>query len=163
MCNRVILIIPILIGIWYSNVDVASASGSYLKMYREQHKPTDPCHDDSGTLPKKCFPRFINAAFGRPVEASSTCGDPPSRFCLTHKEKDEVSRRCNVCDSRDPKLSHPAHYLTDLNNVKNFTCWHSAPVDPLKPDNVSLTLSLGKKYELTYVAVLFCGKKPDSM
>lgn len=133
-------------------------------MFEAQHNPPDPCYDESGTRPKKCIPDFINAAFGRDVEASSTCGDPPSRYCLTEEEKGEISRKCHVCDASDPGRSHPPQFLTDLNNPNNLTCWHSAPVEPLSPKgNVTLTLSLGKKYELTYVSLQFCGRKPDSI
>jgi netrin receptor unc-5 len=49
------------------------------------------------------------------------------------------------------------------------TCWRSEPralsnVDN-QPDNVTLTLSFGKKFELTYVSLVFCPSaiKPDSM
>lgn len=140
-----------------------ASGGGYLKMFEAQYNPPDPCFDDSGSLPKKCVPDFINAAFGRPMESSSTCGTPPSRYCITSQEKGEVKRKCEVCDASDPTLSHPPHYLTDLSNPNNLTCWHSAPVDPLQPNNVTLTLSLGKKYELTYVSLQFCGQKPDSL
>ncbi|XP_063867846.1 netrin-1-like [Scylla paramamosain] len=139
------------------------ASGGYLKMFEAQYNPPDPCYDETGSLPKKCVPDFINAAFGRPMESSSTCGTPPSRYCITTQEKGEVKRKCEVCDASDPATSHPPHYLTDLNNPNNLTCWHSAPIDPLNPNNVTLTLSLGKKYELTYVSLQFCGQKPDSL
>nr|XP_053645052.1 netrin-1-like [Cherax quadricarinatus] len=140
-----------------------ATGGSYLQMYEAQFNPPDPCYDESGGLPKKCVPDFINAAFGRPAETSSTCGTPPSRYCVTSLEKGKVNRQCDVCDASDPGRAHPPHYLTDLNNLNNLTCWHSAPVDPLKPDNVTLTLSLGKKYELTYINLQFCGQKPDSL
>ncbi|XP_047497232.1 netrin-1-like isoform X2 [Penaeus indicus] len=141
----------------------AAAGGGYLKMFEAQHNPPDPCYDDAGARPKKCIPDFINAAFGRSVEASSTCGAPPSRYCVTSHEKGEVNRKCHVCDAEEPARAHPAHYLTDLNNPNNLTCWRSAPVDPLKPENVSLNISLGKKYELTYISLQFCGQKPDSL
>jgi netrin receptor unc-5 len=52
--------------------------------------------------------------------------------------------------------------LTDLNNPNNLTCWISdAFQDP--DENVTLTLSLGKKYELTYISLQFCSPKPDSL
>ncbi|MPC33645.1 Netrin-1 [Portunus trituberculatus] len=143
--------------------EIHASGGGYLKMFEAQYNPPDPCYDETGSLPKKCVPDFINAAFGRPMESSSTCGTPPSRYCITTQEKGEVKRKCEVCDASDPATSHPPHYLTDLNNPNNLTCWHSAPIDPLNPNNVTLTLSLGKKYELTYVSLQFCGQKPDSL
>ena len=70
---------------------------------------------------------------------------------------------CHLCDSKDPKNNHGAHFLTDLNNPNNLTCWQSNPF-AYDAQNVSLTLSLGKKYELTYVSLQFCGGvKPDSL
>lgn len=67
-----------------------------------------------------------------------------------------------MCDDQDPKHRHPSSFLTDLHNPSNTTCWISQPFsDPL--ENVTLTLSLGKKYELTYISLQFCSQKPDSM
>ena len=72
-----------------------------------------------------------------------------------------MRERCEVCDADDDKLSHPASLLTDLNSAGNMTCWVSEP--SLTPSQVSLTLSLGKKFELTYVSMHFCSRRPDSM
>lgn len=67
-----------------------------------------------------------------------------------------------MCDASKESLSHPASLLTDLNNPNNLTCWLSEPsVDDSL--NVTLTLSLGKKFELTYVSMQFCNRRPDSM
>ena len=38
---------------------------------------SDPCIDEKTKKPVACLPDFVNAAYGLPVEASSTCGDPP--------------------------------------------------------------------------------------
>lgn len=141
--------------------------GDFLKMFAAQHAPTDPCYDED--RPKRCIPDFVNAAFGNPVEASSTCGTfGPSRYCDV---PDNGGGSCYVCDDTQPKRRHPATYLTDLNNPNNVTCWRSEPIiahsNPHNspPDNVTLTLSLGKKYELTYVSLQFCPRaaKPDSI
>ncbi|XP_066982664.1 netrin-1-like [Macrobrachium rosenbergii] len=160
LCRSLVLLAALLLACAASGVDSA---GGYLKMFDAQHNPPDPCYDEAGARPKKCIPDFINAAFGRSVEASSTCGTPPSRYCVTTQEKGEVNRSCHLCDASDPARAHPPHYLTDLNNPNNLTCWRSAAIDPANPDNVTLTLSLGKKYELTYISLQFCGQKPDSL
>lgn len=39
----------------------------------------------------------------------------------------------------------------------------SEPFTKTQPQNVTLRLSLGKKYELTYVSMQFCSARPDSM
>lgn len=128
----------------------------------------DPCYFEG--KPRKCLPSFVNAAYGNPVVASSTCGaHQAERYC--ELKRDGTLEECKTCDNSRPDLRFPASSLTDLNNPNNVTCWRSAivpvPSDPdsAPPDNVTLTLSLGKKYELTYVSLSFCPKspKPDSM
>jgi len=52
-----------------------------------------------------------------------------------------------VCDDTQASLRHPPSYLTDLNNPSNLTCWVSQPLEP-DDRNVTLTLSLGKKFEV---------------
>ena len=114
----------------------------------------DPCYDqEDGGSARRCAPDFVNAAFGRQITASSTCGEAgPSRYCLpsgtSWRTSSSSSSSCHVCDASDVKLSHPASYLTDLNNPNNVTCWVSAPAPPAVNNNVSLTLSLGKKFEV---------------
>lgn len=142
-------------------------SEAFLKMFAAQQSPVDPCYDED--RPKRCIPDFVNAAFGSPVDASSTCGTfGPSRYCDVPESPNGI---CHICDDSQPKRRHPAAYLTDLNNPNNITCWRSEPTVSHSnsynspPDNVTLTLSLGKKYELTYVSLQFCPKsaKPDSI
>jgi len=111
----------------------------------------DPCYH--GDTPRRCLPDFVNAAFERPVEASSTCGIPASRYCLLN-DVIGSSRTCFVCDELTPKRRHPASFLTDLNNPSNITCWISEPLNRHSQQNVSLTLSLGKKFEV--VTSLIC-------
>ncbi|KAF6203307.1 hypothetical protein GE061_003725 [Apolygus lucorum] len=85
--------------------------------------------------PRRCVPEFVNAAFGASVEARPSAAD--------------------------------ASLVTDLNNGQNITCWRSGPLSPManQPDNVTLKLPLGKKYELTYVSLQFCPHsfKADSL
>ncbi|XP_041987444.1 netrin-B-like isoform X1 [Aricia agestis] len=129
--------------------------------------PPDPCYEDG--RPRRCIPDFVNAAFGAPVAASSACGRRgPERLCDPPGDL-PPDAACRVCDAARSDRRHPPAHLTDLNNPPDVTCWRSAALPPATsdspPDNVSLTLSLGKKYELTYVSLQFCPKaaRPDSV
>ncbi len=103
----------------------------------------DPCFDRKGDKPVSCVPDFVNAAFGVRVETQAQCNKSDSAECQ---------------EDRHDKL---AHFLTDLHNPNNETCWRT---NFLPGENVSLTISLRKKYELTYVSLHFCdGAKPDTM
>ena len=141
---------------------IASTEGSsFLNMFAEQNPP-DPCVAE-GNKPTRCIPDFVNAAFGKEVKASSTCGSPPSRYCQVSPDREgKTARNCFICDASHAKRRYPSTHLTDLNNPNNLTCWMSEPFVQF-PQNVTLTLSLGKKYELTYVSLQFCSARPDSM
>ncbi|XP_074648117.1 netrin-1-like isoform X2 [Tubulanus polymorphus] len=158
---HIMLVIVLLIGFLSSYID-ASAAGPYLNMFAGQQIPPDPCQDENGN-PRRCIPDFVNAAFGKLVKASSTCGKPITRYCKTSSnDKDgKKTTQCYICDDTHPKRKHPAMYLTDLNNPNNLTCWISKP--DVKNQNITLTLSLEKKFELTYVSLQFCHTRPDSM
>lgn len=142
---------------------LAALSLAESRIFSAKVQPIDPCYEEEQA--RRCIPDFINAAFDRPVVASSTCGSGgPTRYC------DANQSQCYVCDDSVPQRRFPSSYLTDLNNPNNVTCWRSEPVlSPQSPnsppDNVTLTLSLGKKYELTYVSLQFCPRaaKPDSI
>lgn len=145
----------------------AIPSDAYLKMFSSQTS-VDPCYDEDKA--SRCIPDFVNAAYGNPVIASSTCGqNGPDRYCDATALNNEETQ-CHICDDSNSKRRFPASAMTDLNNPSNVTCWRSEPVLPAAninspPDNVTLTLSLHKKYELTYVSLQFCPKapKPDSI
>ncbi|EPB66889.1 laminin [Ancylostoma ceylanicum] len=139
-----------------------AAQAAYFSQFSMREPDHDPCYESTGR-PVRCVPEFINAAFGKPVIASDTCGmNGPSRFCTVKEGADGIMReRCEVCDASVLGQSHPASLLTDLNSPGNMTCWVSEP--SLIPHNVSLTLSLGKKFELTYISMYFCSRLPDSM
>lgn len=116
----------------------------------------DSCYNDYHQ-PQPCRPEFHNIAHGQVVEASHTCGTIPRKFCTYFMR----GKTCGVCDGRVAGLSHPVHYLTDIHNENNITCWLADPVQSL--DNVSLTLSFGKSYDITYISLQFCSIRPNSM
>ncbi|MGH0115407.1 UNVERIFIED_CONTAM: hypothetical protein FKN15_000042 [Acipenser sinensis] len=133
-----------------------------LNPFAVQQSQPDPCYEESGAA-RRCIPEFINAAFGKEVQVSSTCGSPASRSCsITEREERPAVRSCQVCDASEPRRAHPASYLTDLNSAHNLTCWQSENFHH-SPHNVTLTLSLGKKFEITYVSLQFCSPRPESL
>ncbi|KAK3091024.1 hypothetical protein FSP39_016561 [Pinctada imbricata] len=141
---------------------VLESFSASFNMFSVQEVPPDPCYDEGGE-PKQCIPDFVNAAFGKEVISSSTCGSPPSRFCKSTIDKDNrVIRNCFICDAQHPQRQHPTSYLTDLNNPNDLTCWMSNTYVQY-PQNVTLKLALNKKYELTYISLQFCSSRPDSM
>lgn len=139
---------------------------SLKSLVQPQPASIDPCFDED--RPRRCMSDFVNVAFGSTIEASSTCGmNGPEKYC-------EVDGKCHTCDVNDATKNFTAAALSDVHNLNSVTCWRSEP-RPLSnsnfgsaensPDNVTLTLSFGKKFELTYVSLLFCPNaiKPDSM
>ncbi|CAI4225551.1 unnamed protein product [Auanema sp. JU1783] len=131
---------------------------AYFSQFSLRKPDHDPCYDQSGR-PIRCVPEFINAAFGKPVVATSTCGmNGETRYCFPTKDSEKA---CSVCNSQDRSLSHSASLLTDMNMQGKTTCWLSEPTDSI--GSVNLTLSLGKKFELTYVSMQFCHQTPDSI
>ncbi|KAF7660188.1 hypothetical protein LDENG_00286980 [Lucifuga dentata] len=141
----------------------SALAGYGMSLFAAQTSPPDPCYDEHGN-PRRCIPDFVNSAFGKEVKVSSTCGKTLSRYCVvTAAEKgDERTRNCHTCDASEPKKYHPPAYLTDLNNPHNLTCWQSENFIQF-PQNVTLALSLGKKFEVTYVSLQFCSPRPESM
>ncbi|XP_038592231.1 netrin 2 [Micropterus salmoides] len=141
----------------------SASTHSAINPFAGQQTPPDPCYDDTGAA-RRCIPEFINAAFGKEVMVSSVCGRPASRSCSVVERGDERPsvRTCQICDAADPRRAHPASYLTDLNSAHNLTCWQSENLNT-SPYNVTLTLSLGKKFEITYVSLQFCSPRPESL
>uniref|UniRef100_A0A8C9PI72 Netrin 3 n=1 Tax=Spermophilus dauricus TaxID=99837 RepID=A0A8C9PI72_SPEDA len=105
----------------------------------------DPCHDEGGA-PRGCVPGLVNAALGREVLASSTCGPPATR----------------ACDASDPRRAHPSTLLTSAGGTANPLCWRSDLLHRV-PLNVTLTVPLGKAFELVFVSLRFCSAPPASV
>ena len=61
---------------------VTAYRGSILfDTFMSDDPATDPCYDEVLKKSIACIPDFVNAAFGLPVQASSTSGQTPNQFC----------------------------------------------------------------------------------
>lgn len=124
--------------------------------------PNDDCYTSDGTAKKCIVSEFGNIAVRKKVTATSTCGNPPNRYCnrVTSPFGGEL-KQCHVCDANHKDRMYPADFIVDSNKK---SCWLSRPFNDSSANNrVSVTISLGKKYELTYIILPFCNKLPESM
>lgn len=122
-----------------------------------------PCYyDQDRKLPRRCMPSFGNAALNKAVKSNNTCGTPPSEFCA-QTAVTSPTKECTLCDASDPRYMHPAVFITDIKNDKNRTWWQSETMldNPDKP--VTLTLDLGKSYDVSYIRIRFRSPRPESM
>ncbi|XP_078603553.1 laminin subunit alpha-3-like isoform X2 [Branchiostoma floridae x Branchiostoma japonicum] len=127
---------------------------------------------------KGCYPPFVDLLpdldsaeqfVSRSLNASSTCGDPPSQYDTTNF----LQRTTETCNASDPLLAHPVRYVQDsfIETVEilgqNYsdvrpnlnTWWQSENGDT----NVTLTLSLQDQFLFQSMLVSFKSKKPQSM
>ncbi|XP_054853247.1 laminin subunit gamma-3 [Eublepharis macularius] len=122
----------------------------------------DSCYNAQG-LAQRCMPIFENAAFGKQVQVSNTCGTPPEDYCLQMGTRDS-STPCHRCDAGEALLHHNATHLTDFHSQEESTWWQSQSMafGIQHPNSVNITLHLGKSYEITYVRLKFHTSRPES-
>lgn len=118
------------------------------------------CYNDQG-VPTRCQPPQQSFSFEKQPSANSTCGSPPSQFCIRNIRFGRISSSdCDeVCDAHDPFNSHPPEYLTDF--IQANTWWQSE--NSLDPQNVVvIDIPLGTLVETTLVAFQFQSLMPNS-
>eukprot|EP00118_Oscarella_pearsei_P025062 m.307415 g.307415 ORF g.307415 m.307415 type:complete len:2013 (+) comp42255_c0_seq1:49-6087(+) len=121
------------------------------------------CYDRSG-IARRCSPSFANVAGNRDVEATNTCGSEPSQFCFLTGARDASGREdCDVCNDKKSEQSHGPELLTDPNDNENPTWWQSRTLSRYPEDlTANLTLSFGKRHDVTFVQLIFYSPRPKS-
>lgn len=125
--------------------------------------PSNECYEVNGKAKKCTVSDFGNIASKKQVTASSTCGTPPNRYCnrVSSPNGGGDMRQCYICDSNHNERMNPPSNLIDSNKK---SCWVSQTFNQSTTINeATIQISLGKKYELTYVILPFCNKLPESL
>lgn len=121
-----------------------------------------PCYNEITKAPLRCMPSFENAAFNKAVRSNNTCGNPPSVFCV-QTGVTSPTKECEICDAKQEQYSHPAVYITDIKNDQNRTWWQSETLLENSDKPVTITLDLGKTFDVSYIRIRFRSPRPESM
>ena len=117
------------------------------------------CVKEDGTA-QTCMPRAQDIAFGRKIEANNTCGiNGPQEYCVLGLNTFDNNKSCRTCDSRDAVNRHTTDLLTDSEQRITPTQWQSETLFENRYP-VYLALNFQKKFEVTYVKLIFGSPRP---
>ncbi|KAH9630190.1 hypothetical protein HF086_000750 [Spodoptera exigua] len=139
---------------------LSATAQDYYHTPRIGSKQLASCYNSEG-VPQRCIPEFENAAFMVQMEATNTCGDNGMKVYCIQTSYGTSTRSCDSCQPGQ----FSSYYLTDLHYEQdNQTWWQSETMKEgiQYPNQVNLTLHLGKAYDITYVRIVFYSPRPQS-
>lgn len=124
------------------------------------------CYPDEQST---CIPAAQNAAY-RPgqttVSATSTCGNPPSRYCRVNPKNN-----CYTCNASSPLplFNHNEKYMNDPVNGEltwwqSETWWEWYKTNQIDPIQVNVSLSFNKSFDIMgEIRIVFDSPRPSAM
>ncbi|XP_035428786.1 laminin subunit gamma-1 [Spodoptera frugiperda] len=144
----------------FISIILSATAQDYYHTPRIGSKQLASCYNSEG-VPQRCIPEFENAAFMVQMEATNTCGDNGMKVYCIQTSYGTSTRSCDSCQPGQ----FSSYYLTDLHYEQdNQTWWQSETMKEgiQYPNQVNLTLHLGKAYDITYVRIVFYSPRPQS-
>ena len=136
---------------------VLAVSSCVLQSAWSQEPATDECYNSIGE-PTRCVPITQSFSLGQQPTVNSTCGTPPSEFCLRRLTIRGLESDCSqICDASDPANAHPPNLMTDFLLVQE-SWWQSENNQEI----VVIELSLQTMVEITVIRFGFVSFKPDA-
>lgn len=108
--------------------------------------------------PIRCTPKPQSFSLSQEPVVNSTCGIPPSEYCLRHTTFLGIESTCGlICDANDTANAHPPALMTDF-LLTDQTWWQSEN----NIDRVRMLLSLRTMVEITVITFDFVSFKPTA-
>ncbi|XP_037977855.2 laminin subunit gamma-1 [Plutella xylostella] len=138
----------------------ATHAQDYYKTPRIGPSKLASCYTNDGQ-PQRCIPEFENAAYMVQMDVTNTCADSGETMYCIQTSAGTSTRSCDICQPNQ----FSSYFLTDLHHEQEDQTWWQS--ETMKegiqyPNQVNLTLHLGKAYDITYVRLVFYSPRPQS-
>ncbi len=112
----------------------------------------------NGMEPIRCVPIAQSFSLGQEPVVNSTCGTPPSEYCLRRVTFRGTESTCGlICNASDPANAHPPTLMTDF-LLTEESWWQTEP----NVETVRIQLSLRTLVEITVISFDFVSFKPSA-
>lgn len=117
------------------------------------------CYDGEG-VPTRCESIQQSFSFEKQPSTNSTCGSPPSNFCIRSVSLGQISSDCTaVCDANSLADSHPPEFMTDF---VIFNTWWQSENSLATHNPVVIDVPLGTLVEVEVITFTFQSLIPSA-